>query len=564
VSNSSVTIAALGAAAVAQCAVAQIFTQQTTTLFPAQLEYTNQISAADIDGDGDFDLVFANGQGFSSQGIALRPRIYVNRINEEAGNFADETLVRAPNVLGWFRGVEFGDIDGDGDWDMILAQDFNKIPVLLVNDGDGFFTNESATRLPQIAMSSSRAQFADVDNDGDLDLFFVNSGPTNRFGTGQPRLYLNDGTGHFTDVTATHIPQGNLSNQMDCIFSDVNGNFALDVHIGGRFGLSRLWLNNGDGTFTNFAIPAGGNAYSYDFADVNGNGKVDLFGAQGAADILLLNNMPTGFVNASSQISPNLSIDDNDSKFFDYDNDGDYDLFIGSLGSQERVYRNDGNGFFSQVSGVMPIVSDATLDILIVDVTGNGIPDVITGQGEAGNFQNRIYINSGVFGDTIPPKVNATEQVPDGKLDRGIAGPFAVRTVVFDSHTSDRGYFDAGIYLHYAVNGGDEQTLEMKWVGNSMWRVEIPAVTESSTIEYYVSAWDRAGNEGFGETLTFTISGGTTLGDLNGDGVVDGADLGILLNLWGSADPTADLNGDGVVDGADLGILLNAWTTDRR
>jgi len=47
--------------------------------------------------------------------------------------------------------------------------------------------------------------------------------------------------------------------------------------------------------------------------------------------------------------------------------------------------------------------------------------------------------------------------------------------------------------------------------------------------------------------------------DLNGDGVVDGADLGALLNAWGTNDPAADLSGDGVVDGADLGILLNAW-----
>jgi len=47
--------------------------------------------------------------------------------------------------------------------------------------------------------------------------------------------------------------------------------------------------------------------------------------------------------------------------------------------------------------------------------------------------------------------------------------------------------------------------------------------------------------------------------DLNGDGVVDGADLGVLLNAWGSTDAAADLSGDGVVDGADLGILLNAW-----
>ncbi len=51
-------------------------------------------------------------------------------------------------------------------------------------------------------------------------------------------------------------------------------------------------------------------------------------------------------------------------------------------------------------------------------------------------------------------------------------------------------------------------------------------------------------------------------GDLNGDGVVDGADLGLLLGAWGSTtNAAADLSDDGVVDGADLGLLLGAWTS---
>jgi hypothetical protein len=50
------------------------------------------------------------------------------------------------------------------------------------------------------------------------------------------------------------------------------------------------------------------------------------------------------------------------------------------------------------------------------------------------------------------------------------------------------------------------------------------------------------------------------IGDLNGDGVVDGADLGLLLGSWDTNDPAADLNEDGIVDGADLGLLLGFWT----
>ena len=53
----------------------------------------------------------------------------------------------------------------------------------------------------------------------------------------------------------------------------------------------------------------------------------------------------------------------------------------------------------------------------------------------------------------------------------------------------------------------------------------------------------------------------TVLGDFNGDGLVNGADLGIMLGAWGTDDPEVDLNGDGIVDGADLGIELGLWTS---
>ncbi|HMN96773.1 MAG TPA: GC-type dockerin domain-anchored protein [Phycisphaerales bacterium] len=62
------------------------------------------------------------------------------------------------------------------------------------------------------------------------------------------------------------------------------------------------------------------------------------------------------------------------------------------------------------------------------------------------------------------------------------------------------------------------------------------------------------------DNLRIVCGDRSLLGDLNGDGTVDGADLGLLLGAWGSDDPKADLDGDGIVDGADLGILLGAWT----
>ncbi|MFM1832417.1 MAG: hypothetical protein RLZZ461_733, partial [Planctomycetota bacterium] len=123
--------------AVTSTVSAQQFRDETSSRFPSQSLYTNQLSFCDVDGDGDLDIAFADGQGYSSQGAALRARLY---INDGTGRFTDESNARIP-VTGWFRGVEFGDVDRDGDWDMLLANDFNKQPVLLINDGSGVFTD---------------------------------------------------------------------------------------------------------------------------------------------------------------------------------------------------------------------------------------------------------------------------------------------------------------------------------------------------------------------------------------------------------------------------------------
>ena len=91
------------------------------------------------------------------------------------------------------------------------------------------------------------------------------------------------------------------------------------------------------------------------------------------------------------------------------------------------------------------------------DLTGDGKPDIVRAQGESGQFQNRIYINTGVA-DTIAPNIKLVEQVPSNG-----GGPFVVRTEVFDGTTSDRGYDDKGVFLVYTVNGGKPQTVPMAW-----------------------------------------------------------------------------------------------------
>ncbi|MBL9140359.1 MAG: VCBS repeat-containing protein [Phycisphaerae bacterium] len=557
-----IALAAFGALGVTGAATAQQFANQTATRFPVQAEYTNQCTVVDLDNDGDLDIVWANGQGYSSAGAALKPRIY---INNGTGIFSDETDARAPGVTGWFRGVEAGDIDGDGDQDLILAQDFNKRPVLLVNTGAGNFVDQSAARLPNLLMSSMRAQFGDVDNDGDLDLIFCNSGSVSRFGSGQPRMYLNDGTGVFTDATASGLPTGNVAEQMDILFADTDNDLDLDIVLATRASSpnqTRHWKNDGTGRFTNQTpFPSDATAYSWDAGDIDGDGDLDLIGVNaGSGNQELLarnsNGLGTSWATISTNITPNPSTDDNDSRFFDVDNDGDMDFIVGSLGSRERLYINNGSGVFAENTTIFPAVSDATIDIKVADFNSDGRLDVITAQGEAGSFQNKIYMNISGPADTRAPNIVALETVTPG------ARPSAhvIRANIMDSMTSDRGFHDKGIVLKWIADGGAVQSVAMKWSGNNQWRGVMPAQAPAADVEYWVQATDWAGNIG-NSASKFFVEGGTppVYGDLNGDGVVSGADLGLLLGNWGNPG-TGDLNGDGTVDGADLGGLLSAWT----
>ena len=554
-----VAVAVLAAVSVIAPAHAQQFVQETTTRFPVQAEYTNQSTVVDIDNDGDLDIVWANGQGYSTQGTALAVRVYVNN---GAGVFADETSTRATGITGWYRGVEAGDIDRDGDLDLILANDFNKRPQILVNNGAGVFADQTATRLPTTTMSSARAQFGDVDNDGDLDLVFCNNGTT-RFGSGQPQLYLNNGAGVFTATTG-YLPVGNVSEQMDILFFDMDNDLDLDILLATRASSpnqSRLWRNDGTGRYANLAtLPADSTAYSYDAGDIDGDGDLDLIGINAGAsstELLLRNNgTGTAWTNISTSITPNPATDDNDSRFFDIDMDGDLDMVIGSLGARDRIYLNSGAGVFAESTTLMAAVSDATIDVKVADFNNDKRFDIITAQGESGAFQNRIYMNNTGPIDNRAPRVVAMDQI----VPATPATAQSVRADIADDMTSDRGFHDKGVTLNYTVNGGATQTAPMPWNGNNQWRGIIPVQEIGAVVVYWVIATDWAGNQGTGPSKTYTVPTPFDPADFDRNGVVNGADLGFLLGAWGPGNGPADLDRNGDVNGADLGWLLGSWS----
>ena len=191
----------------------------------------------DVDGDGDLDLLLGNEGG--------------NRLllNDGRGFFADVSGARLPlgKAPEETREADFGDVDGDGDPDIFFANvrlfmtqalARNR---LLINDGRGFFTDETAGRLPEDADNTFDGDFADVDRDGDLDVVTANlDDVTGRHFDAPYRVYLNDGKGVFKEGTGAVLPPGIAGNGLDIEAADFSGDGLIDLYLASRGGPDRL------------------------------------------------------------------------------------------------------------------------------------------------------------------------------------------------------------------------------------------------------------------------------------------------------------------------------------
>ena len=251
---------------------------------------TNGVAVADIDGDGAPDLVLAS----NGQELIL--------INDGSGRFTDETAARLPVARDVSQDLALGDVDGDGDLDIVLGNEGDNR--LLSNDGSGRFEDAARARLPLRAgpEETRDVELGDVDGDGDLDLFFGN---VRFFVSGavlENRLLINDGAGRFTDETAARLPQ-HPDSTVDGDFVDVDGDGDLDLVTGNTDGLNRaapfrVLVHDGRGHFRDetaafFPDSAAGRCFDVQAGDFDGDGRVDFFFAnRGDLDRLLLHARP--------------------------------------------------------------------------------------------------------------------------------------------------------------------------------------------------------------------------------------------------------------------------------
>ncbi|MFP6684041.1 MAG: VCBS repeat-containing protein, partial [Polyangiaceae bacterium] len=158
--------------AVLSCALPSVveaktyFTEVGGNPLGTDAQWTNYIRLADLDADGDLDVIVPNCGGFFSNPQAQPLRIYRN---DGAFQFSDATnAFLGMNVVAAVRVVAVGDIDRDGDLDLFLPSAAGEADMLFVNAGQGQFSDEASVRLPGGGTKShaAAARFGDVDGDG--------------------------------------------------------------------------------------------------------------------------------------------------------------------------------------------------------------------------------------------------------------------------------------------------------------------------------------------------------------------------------------------------------------
>ncbi|MCZ6596287.1 MAG: VCBS repeat-containing protein [Planctomycetota bacterium] len=202
------------------------FTDDTAVKIAYPGDPISNIALGDLDADGALDLLVAGGP------VGFPDRLYVN---DGTGVFTQDLSFPAGD--GQTFEFELGDIDEDGDLDIALAvkpdTGSNGVDQLYVNQGGGVFVADVAfaTMAWNEGLTDSLGmEFGDVDRDGDLDLYVVKSDTTGVVGIlgERNRLLLNDGTGVFTDFTITNLPFLE-DNSQDAELVDIDGDGDLDI-----------------------------------------------------------------------------------------------------------------------------------------------------------------------------------------------------------------------------------------------------------------------------------------------------------------------------------------------
>lgn len=329
------------------------------------------ISAVDIDGDGDQDLLI----------MGENPEGRFSQLYRNDGEMSF-TPIESPFIPVALPTIDWGDVNGDGFLDMVqsgFAED-RIVATLFSSDEAGNFTEEEHP-FPQMAPSIG---MADLNNDGYTDVYVFG----NHF-EGESSIFFNDGQGIFT--ASTQFDDYNwIDPQVYPVDYDNDGDLDLFIMAGFEEGAdsrySRMFVNE-EGTFTEQdlgLIPKGfGHA---EWGDYDGDGDLDLLlngdghleSGEDSDFVYRLYNNENGAFSEATTFTPYRQINvGNGSRFFDWENDGDLDIVLTGWNPEEErqataIFLNENGAFTPHPDNAqLPGVSESAVEVSDLDNDGD-------------------------------------------------------------------------------------------------------------------------------------------------------------------------------------------------
>jgi hypothetical protein len=391
------------------------------------------VAIFDADGDGDFDLYIANRTWAFGRSEESSAPTNLLLLRGEDGRYRDATASSGVAQRAYGGGVAVGDYDNDGDPDLYLA---NFGPdVLLRNRGDGTF--EEVTRAAGVDVPgwSSSVAFFDYDLDGFLDIYvarYVDYDPEKKCmdAAGRPDfcgpkefppvpdvLLHNEGDGTFTDVSARAGIEASVGAGLGVVCEDFDDDGLPDVYVANDAYPNHLWINRGDGTFSDEALLLGCALNEQGMAeagmgvvaaDLDGDADLDLFMTHLKHEShTLYENLGGGIgfqdVTALFGLSgPSLPFTGFGTFALDLELDGDLDLLVANgavnrsdpfpevhlpspwdhYAEPNQIFLNEGPGRFrplGEEAGPFGSDIEVTRGLAAADLDGDGDLDVLVG-----------------------------------------------------------------------------------------------------------------------------------------------------------------------------------------